>query len=87
MYQQWGKYKLAEDYAAQVGMTARKDRMGIAEQVHLDATAARIVALYRDWGKPDKAAEWAAEWKTVHSRTPASVVKAPVPGDIRPAIR
>jgi hypothetical protein len=40
------------------GMAARKDRMGVPEQYHLECAATWIVELYSDWGKPEKAAEW-----------------------------
>jgi eukaryotic-like serine/threonine-protein kinase len=46
---------LLEGYA---GMAARRDRMGVPLQYHLDRAAAWIVQMYSKWGKPEKAAEW-----------------------------
>jgi len=40
------------------GMLARKDRMDVPDQYHLELAHKWIVQLYQDWGKPDKAAEW-----------------------------
>jgi tetratricopeptide (TPR) repeat protein len=50
------------------GMLARKDRMAVADWYHLDRAREWIVQLYRDWGKPDKTAEWRGKPKV--SQTP-----------------
>jgi tetratricopeptide (TPR) repeat protein len=40
------------------GMQARKDRMAIVDQYHLDRAREWLVQLYQAWGRPEKAAEW-----------------------------
>jgi tetratricopeptide (TPR) repeat protein len=40
------------------GMLARKSRIDIPDWYHLDLAHEWLVQLYKDWGKPDKAAEW-----------------------------
>ncbi len=40
------------------GMLARKERIAVPDQYHLDLAHRWIVQLYRAWGKPGKAAEW-----------------------------
>jgi eukaryotic-like serine/threonine-protein kinase len=40
------------------GMLARKDRIAVPDQYHLDRAREWIVQLYQGWGKPAKAAEW-----------------------------
>jgi eukaryotic-like serine/threonine-protein kinase len=54
------KYAEAEPLllAGYKGMTARKDRMGVADQYYLDRAREWIVQLYEAWGKPEKTAEW-----------------------------
>jgi eukaryotic-like serine/threonine-protein kinase len=39
-------------------MVARKDKMEVADQYHLDRAREWIVQLYQAWGKPEKTAEW-----------------------------
>jgi len=48
-----GEPLLLEGYR---GMLARKDRIGVPGQYHLDRAREWLVQLYRAWGKPDKAA-------------------------------
>jgi serine/threonine protein kinase/tetratricopeptide (TPR) repeat protein len=43
------------------GMMARKERMAVADRYHLVRAREWIVQLYKDWGKPEKAAEVAKE--------------------------
>jgi eukaryotic-like serine/threonine-protein kinase len=40
------------------GMLARKDRMEVPDQYHLELAREWLVQLYQAWGKPEKAAEW-----------------------------
>jgi eukaryotic-like serine/threonine-protein kinase len=40
------------------GMLARKDRIAVPDQYHLDLAREWLIQLYRAWGKPEKAAEW-----------------------------
>ena len=40
------------------GMLARKDRIAVPDQYHLDLARKWIVQLYQAWGNPVKAAEW-----------------------------
>ncbi len=40
------------------GMLARKDRIGVPDQYHLDRAREWLVQLYQAWGKPGKAADW-----------------------------
>jgi serine/threonine protein kinase/tetratricopeptide (TPR) repeat protein len=40
------------------GMLARKDRIAVPDQYHLDLARQWLIQLYRAWGKPGKAAEW-----------------------------
>jgi hypothetical protein len=40
-------------------MLQRKDHMGIDDSYHLDRAHDWLVKLYKDWGKPEKAAQWA----------------------------
>jgi hypothetical protein len=40
------------------GMMARKERMAVPEQYHLALAREWLINLYREWGKPVKAAEW-----------------------------
>ncbi len=42
-------------------MMARKERMAVADRYHLVRAREWIVQLYKDWGKPEKAAEVAKE--------------------------
>jgi tetratricopeptide (TPR) repeat protein len=39
-------------------MLARKEKMGVPNWYHLDRAREWIAQLYRQWGKPEKAAEW-----------------------------
>jgi eukaryotic-like serine/threonine-protein kinase len=43
------------------GMLARKDQIAIPDQYHLELAHRWLVQLYKDWGKPAKAAEVAKE--------------------------
>jgi len=47
---------IAQIYEA--GMLARKDRIDVPDQYHLELARRWLVQLYQTWGKPDKAAEW-----------------------------
>jgi hypothetical protein len=40
------------------GMLARKERIAVPDQYHLDRAHEWLVQLYEAWGRPDKAAEW-----------------------------
>jgi tetratricopeptide (TPR) repeat protein len=40
------------------GLLARKDRMAVPDQYHLELAHRWLVELYQAWGWPDKAAEW-----------------------------
>ena len=40
------------------GMLARKDRIAVPDQYHLELAHRWLIQLYEDWGKPAKAAEW-----------------------------
>jgi hypothetical protein len=40
------------------GMKAREGRIPQLQRATLPEAAARVVRLYEDWGKPDKAEEW-----------------------------
>jgi eukaryotic-like serine/threonine-protein kinase len=40
------------------GLLARKDRIAVPDQYHLQLAHQWVVQLYQEWGKPDKAAEW-----------------------------
>ena len=40
------------------GMQARKERIAVPDRYHLVLARARIIQLYKEWGKTDKAAEW-----------------------------
>lgn len=40
------------------GMLAQKDRIDVPDWYHLDLAREWLIELYRDWGKPEKAAEW-----------------------------
>jgi hypothetical protein len=40
------------------GMIARKDRIAVPEQYHLDRARDWLVQLYQAWGKPSQAAQW-----------------------------
>jgi tetratricopeptide (TPR) repeat protein/predicted Ser/Thr protein kinase len=41
-----------------LGLIARKDRIDIPDQYHLDLARKWVVQLYQAWGKPEKVAEW-----------------------------
>ncbi|MGA7931553.1 MAG: serine/threonine-protein kinase [Candidatus Sulfotelmatobacter sp.] len=43
------------------GMLARKDRIGVPDRYHLQLAHQALIQLYKDWGKPQKAAEIAKE--------------------------
>ena len=45
------------------GMKKREAAMTAIDQFRMDRAGNRIVQLYRDWGKPDRAAEWASRLK------------------------
>jgi hypothetical protein len=40
------------------GLTQREAKMGATDRSNLKEARERIVELYQDWGKPEKAAEW-----------------------------
>jgi tetratricopeptide (TPR) repeat protein len=40
------------------GMLQRRDHMGIDDIYHLERARDWLVRLYKDWGKPEKAAQW-----------------------------
>jgi hypothetical protein len=40
------------------GMLARKERIAVPDQYHLDRAREWLVRLYAAWGKPAKVAEW-----------------------------
>jgi hypothetical protein len=40
------------------GMLARKLRIAVPDQYHLELAQQWLIKLYQAWGKPDKAAEW-----------------------------
>jgi tetratricopeptide (TPR) repeat protein len=40
------------------GMLARKDKIGVPDQYHLERAREWIVQLYAAWDKPEKTAEW-----------------------------
>ena len=40
------------------GLAARRARIAAADSIHLERALDWLVALYQDWGKPAKAAEW-----------------------------
>ncbi len=42
-------------------MRARKDLIGVPDRYHLELAHQWLVQLYKDWGKPQKAAEMAKE--------------------------
>jgi tetratricopeptide (TPR) repeat protein len=56
-----GEPLLLEGYQ---GMLARKDRVDVSENYHLDRAHKWLVDLYVAWGKPEKAAEWRAKATT-----------------------
>ena len=57
------KYAEAEPLLLQgyQGMAARKDRIAVPDQYHLDRAREWIVQFYEAWGKREKAAEWKKE--------------------------
>jgi eukaryotic-like serine/threonine-protein kinase len=55
-----GQYEAAEPLllSGYRGLEARKATMGVNAAAELDEAEGRVTQLYRDWGKPVKAAEW-----------------------------
>ena len=43
------------------GMKAREARIGVPDRFRLREAAERVVRLYEEWGKPEKATEWKAK--------------------------
>ncbi len=60
-----GKYAVAEPplLAGYQGLMQRRATIPFSERLALDDAGISIVRLYRNWGKPDKAAEWREKLK------------------------
>jgi hypothetical protein len=54
------KYAEAEPLllAGYQGMNARKDKIAVPDNYHLERAGEWLAQLYQAWGKPQKAAEW-----------------------------
>jgi tetratricopeptide (TPR) repeat protein/predicted Ser/Thr protein kinase len=71
-----GKYAIAEPLlvAGYNGLDARRSNIPKPSRFYLEAAGPWLVQLYRDWGKPEKAAEWA---QRLRQRTLAETAKHP----------
>ena len=50
------------------GMKRRQDAMTAPDRPALDEAGQSILKLYRDWGKPEKAAEWKQKVQSTSNR-------------------
>jgi len=50
------------------GMKRRQDAMTAPDRPALDEAGQSILKLYRDWGKPEKAAEWKQNVQSTSNR-------------------
>lgn len=62
-----GEYAAAEPLlvAGYAGLQARQSSVPKTSRFYLEAAGPWIVQLYRDWGKPEKAAEWTRKLKQI----------------------
>jgi hypothetical protein len=52
------------------GLASREAAIPAPNRFALDLAARRIVQLYRDWGKPEKAEEWREKLSVTQARVP-----------------